>query len=147
MTAPGTWKQLPRLALAGGLAFWVSNLAISLTPIAAEYRAGLSIPYWPMLAEALLGGLAIGVGVSLCLLRFPDAIPGTTPVLKSGWMSLAALLLVTVLVEVPAKLLLPSSDPTRYLLIGLGFNLVRILALGVVIGLLHARVLARRTAS
>ncbi len=39
------------LALAGGLGFWVANFAISLTPIAAEYRAALSIAYFPMLLE------------------------------------------------------------------------------------------------
>ena len=44
------------LTVAGGLAFWLANLAISWTPIAADYRAALSISYFPMLLEALLGG-------------------------------------------------------------------------------------------
>ena len=40
--------QIPELAqlkltLAGGLAFWAANFATSLPPIAAEYRAALSI--------------------------------------------------------------------------------------------------------
>ena len=60
-------------ALAGAAAFWVVNLAISLTPVAADYRAALSISYIPMLVEAAIGGIAIGLLVSWALLRFPDA--------------------------------------------------------------------------
>ena len=52
-------KEITILAVAGGLGFWVANFAISLTPIAAEYRAALSISYYPMLFEALIGGLVI----------------------------------------------------------------------------------------
>ena len=69
------YKQLVKLTIAGGLGFWVANFAISLTPIAAEYRAALSIAYLPMLLEALVGGVMIGFCVSYCLLRFFDKIP------------------------------------------------------------------------
>lgn len=48
-------------ALAGAAAFWVANLAISLTPVAADYRAALSISYIHMLVEAAIGGTAIGL--------------------------------------------------------------------------------------
>ena len=58
------WRKALVLTIVGGLAFWVTNFAISRTPIAAEYRAGLSISYFPMLVEALVGGLIIGFGVS-----------------------------------------------------------------------------------
>ena len=37
------WKKVALLTVAGGLGFWVANFAISLTPVAAEYRAALSI--------------------------------------------------------------------------------------------------------
>ena len=37
------WRKALVLALVGGLGFWVANFAISLTQIAAEYRAALSI--------------------------------------------------------------------------------------------------------
>jgi hypothetical protein len=67
------------LAIVGGLTFWVTNFAISLTPIAAEYRAGVSISYFPMLLEALVGGLIIGFGVSFFLLRFFGKIPTNNP--------------------------------------------------------------------
>jgi hypothetical protein len=43
----GIWRRVVILAIVGGLAFWVTNFAISLTPVAAEYRAGLSISYFP----------------------------------------------------------------------------------------------------
>jgi len=33
------WRKGVILAIVGGFAFWVTNFAISLTPIAAEYRA------------------------------------------------------------------------------------------------------------
>jgi hypothetical protein len=129
--------------MAGGLGFWIANFAISLTPIAAEYRAALSISYLPMLLEALLGGLIIGSGVSYCLLRFYDRIPTRNPILKSVTSSLVALIVVTVLIEGPAKSLTATSDPLRYFLIGTVFNGLRILALGLVIGYLYDRLAAR----
>jgi len=71
------------LAVGGALGFWLANFAISLTPLAADYRAALSIAYLPMLLEALLGGLIIGTCVSYCLLHFFDKIPTNTPMAKS----------------------------------------------------------------
>ncbi|NTU78380.1 MAG: hypothetical protein HGA45_03095 [Chloroflexales bacterium] len=138
-SAKATWGKASMLALAGGAAFWAANFAISLTPIAAEYRAALSIPYVPMLLEALLGGLIIGICVSYPLIRFFDSIPTTSPVLKSAILSVVVLIIVTMLIEVPAKLLTPTSDAWRYFLIGGMFNALRILALGVGIGYLYAR--------
>jgi len=134
------WQKVSILAIAGGFGFWIANFAISLTPIAAEYRAALSISYFPMLLEALLGGLLIGFCVSYCLLRFFDKIPTMYPLLKSVILSFIALIIVTILIEVPAKFLTPTSDALRYFLIGALFNVVRILALGVVIGYLYDRI-------
>jgi hypothetical protein len=139
----GTWRKTSVLAIGGGLGFWVANFAISLTPIAAEYRAALSISYLPMLLEALLGGLIIGFCVSYSLLRFFDRIPTRNPILKSVLLSFIALLIVTMLIEVPAKLLTTTSDTLRYFLIGAVFNGLRILALGVVIGYLYDRLNGR----
>ena len=51
------------LTLVGGLAFWLANFAISRTAIAADYRAAMSISYYPMLLESLIGGLIIGLWV------------------------------------------------------------------------------------
>jgi NhaP-type Na+/H+ or K+/H+ antiporter len=140
MTKPhGIWRRALTLAIGGGLGFWLANFAISLTPIAAEYRAALSISYVPMLLQALLGGLILGFCVGYILLRFFDKIPAKTPILKSVVLSSIALVIVTILVEVPAKFLTTTSDAWRYFLIGAVFNVLRILALGVVIGYLCGR--------
>jgi hypothetical protein len=133
----GIWRRVLVLASAGGLGFWAANFLISLTPIAAEYRAALSIPYLPMLLAALLGGLIIGFCVSCFLLRFFDRIPAKNPILKSVLLSFIVLIIVTILVEGPASLFTRTGDALRYFLIGLVFNVVRILALGIVVGHLY----------
>ena len=130
-------KETTILTLAGGLGFWVANFAISLTPIAAEYRAALSISYFPMLLEALIGGLIIGFCISYSLLCFFDKLPTKSPILKSVMLSFIALIAVTVLIEVPAKFLTPINDAMHYFLIGTTFNIIRIPALGIVIGYLY----------
>ncbi len=90
------WRKTFILTAAGGFAFWVTNFAISRTPIAAEYRAALSISYLPMLVEALVGGLIIGFCVSYFLLRFFDKIPTKNPILKSVILSFVVLIIVTI---------------------------------------------------
>ena len=110
----GMWPA----ALAGSAAFWLANVVISVTPVAAEYRAGLSISYVPMLAQAVAGGLVLGLAVSHVLHRHFDRIPTRTPVAKSIVVSLFALGAVTVLVEVPGKFLTDTENPVRYLVIG-----------------------------
>jgi hypothetical protein len=132
-------KEIIILTVVGWLGFWVANFAISLTPTAAEYRAALSISCFPMLLEALIGGLIIGFWVSYFLLRFFDKLPTKNPILKSVTLSFIVLLIVTMLIEVPAKFLAPTSDPLRYFLIGTLFNVIRIPALGIVIGYLYNR--------
>jgi hypothetical protein len=129
----GIWRMVLVLAAVGGLAFWVVNFAISRTPIAAEYRAALSISYFPMLLEALIGGLIIGLGVSYFLLRFFDRIPVKDPIIKSVILSLIVLLIVTVSIGNPSSFY-GTSDVLRYFLIGTLFNVIRILALGISIG-------------
>ena len=131
------WRKVAILTIVGGFAFWLANFAISLTPIAAEYRAALSISYFPMLLESLLGGLIIGFCVSYFLLRFFDKLPTKNPILKSIILSGIVLIIVTMLLEVPAKLLTPTSDALRYFLIGAIFNVLRFLALGIGIGYLY----------
>lgn len=135
----GIWRRVATLAVLGGLAFWLTNFAISRTPIAAEYRAALSISYLSMLVESLIGGLIIGLFVSYFLLRFLDKIPTRNPILKSMVLCLIALVIVTMLIEGPSRLLAPTSDALRYFLIGTLFNTLRILALGIVIGFLYMR--------
>ena len=131
-------KNVSTLTLGGGAAFWAANFAISLTPIAAEYRAALSISYFPMLLESLLGGLIIGFCVSYFLLRFFDKIPTKDPISKSVTLSFIVLIMVTILIGSPASFL-TTSDVWRYFLIGTIFNALRILALGIAVGYLYKR--------
>jgi len=119
-----------------GVAFWAANFAISRTPIAAEYRAALSISYLPMLVESLVGGLIIGFCVSYSLLRFFDRIPTKTPILKSVILSLIVLIIVTILIGGLSSYL-ATSDVLRYFLIGTVFNVLRFLALGIGIGYVY----------
>jgi hypothetical protein len=130
-------KETAILAVAGGLGFWAANFAISMTPIAADYRTALSIAYFPMLLEALLGGLIIGVFVSYYLLRFFEKLPTQNPILKSVFLSFIVLVIVTLLIEVPAKFLNPTTNALQTFLVGALFNIIRIPALGIVIGSLY----------
>jgi hypothetical protein len=129
-------KELYKLTIGGGVAFWVANFAMSRTPIAAEYRAALSISYVPMLLESLLGGLIIGFCVSYFLLRFFDKMPTKNPVSKSIVLAFIVLVIVTILIGGPSSYL-ATSDVSRYFLIGTVFNVLRFLALGTGIGYLY----------
>jgi len=129
----GILKKMFILTVAGGLTFWLANFAISRTAIAVEYRAAMSISYYPMLLEALIGGLVIGFWVSYLLLRFFDRIPAKDPILKSILISLFILLIVTISIGNPS-IYHRTPDSMRYFLIGSVFNFIRILALGLTIG-------------
>ena len=133
------WRNVFVLAVAGGLAFWLANFAISRTPIAAEYRVALSISYFPMLVESLIAGLIIGFCVSYFLLRFFDKIPTQDPISKSVILSFIVLIIVTILMQGPASFLTTTSDALYVFLIGTIFNVIRILALGIGIGYLYPR--------
>lgn len=134
----GIWKKVFVLTLVGGLAFWLSNFAISRTSIAAEYRAAMSISYYPMLLESLIGGLIIGLWVSYPLLRFFDKIPGKNPILKSVILSAMVLVIVTILLGGPSSFF-ATNNVLRYFIMGTAFNVIRILALGIAIGYVHKR--------
>ena len=127
------WKETFILALAGGLAFWLANFAISRTALAANYRVALSISYYPMLLEALIGGLIIGLGVGYLLLRFYDRIPIKEPMLKSVILTMLVLVIITILIGNPS-VYYKTGDVLRYFIIGTIFNLIRITALGIAIG-------------
>jgi len=123
-------KKLLLLAAAGGAAFWIIDFAISVSPIAADYKAAFSISSVPVaLIEALAGGLVIALCVSFCLLRFYDRIPGKKPIFKALMLSFAAMGLIEVL-----STLANPSHASVYLLIDTGMNVPRFLALGIVVG-------------
>ncbi len=134
----GIRKKLFVLTLIGGLAFWLANFGISRTAIAAEYRAAMSISYYPMLLESLIGGLIIGFWVSYPLLRFYDRIPAKDPILKSVILSSIVLVIVTILIGGPSSYY-ATNNILRYFIIGTTFNVIRILALGLAIGYVSKR--------
>lgn len=135
---PSSWRAATVMTLAGGLAFWTANVAISLTPLAAAYRAAFSIPYWPMTAAALVGGLILAGCVSGLLLRFQDRVPGNKPIVKA---ILLALLVMGVIEAF--SLVVDAGRLSLFHLIGAGLNVPRFLALGATIGWL-CRPLTRR---
>jgi hypothetical protein len=134
----GIWNKAFVLTLVGGLAFWLANFAISRTAIAAEYRAAMSISYYPMLLESLIGGFIIGFWVSYPLLRFFDRIPVKDPILKSVLLSSLVLVIVTVVLGGPSSFF-ATNNVIRYFIIGTGFNVIRITALGIAIGFVCKR--------
>ena len=132
------WKNAFILTLVGGLAFWLANFAISRTAIAADYRASMSISYYPMLLESLIGGLIIGLWVSIPLLRFYNRIPAKDPILKSVLLSSLVLVIVTIVLGGPSSFL-ATKNVLQYFIIGTVFNVIRISALGIAIGFVYKR--------
>jgi len=129
------FKNLCKLTLSGGAAFLIIDFVISVSPIAAGYRAAFSISNLPMaLVEALVGCLMIGGFVSYFLLRFFEKIPTQNPILKALILSFVAMLMIEVL-----STLVNPSNASVYLLIDTGMNVPRFLALGIVVGHLYEK--------
>jgi hypothetical protein len=125
-------KKLWTLTVAGGAAFWITDFVISISPIAADYKAAFSISSLPVaLVEALAGGVVIALCVSLFLLRFFDRIPGKRPIFKALILSF----FIMVMIEGFSALGNPAHASV-YLLLDTGMNTPRFLALGLVIGYL-----------
>ncbi len=136
-TSDDFYKKLFKLTIGGGVVFWATTFAFSLLPIAAEFRAVLSISYFQMiLVESLIGGMIISCCLSYFLLRFFAKIPTQNPILKSVILSFVALFVVLILVQVAAS---RTSDALRVFLIGAVLNLPRFLFVGIVIGYLCKR--------
>jgi len=88
-----------------------------------------------MVAEAAGGGLVVSGAVAFVLARFPERVPGRGPIRKAVLIAGAALVLVTVFLEVPAKMRSGAPGFGHWLLVATVFNAIRILALGVSIGI------------
>jgi hypothetical protein len=126
----GVSKKLLMVAAAGGAAFWTIDFIISVSPIAAEYRAAFSISSLPVaLVEALVGGLIIAFCVSYFLLSFFEKVPAKNPIVKALILSFVAMLMIEVL-----STLVNPSNASLYLLTDTGMNVPRFLALGIVVG-------------
>jgi hypothetical protein len=130
-------------AIGGGLVFWATTVAISLLPIAAEYRAAFAERSWSaqtVWVDSLFVGMLVGGVVSYSLLRFFDRLPSKNPILKSVMLGFIALVIAILLIDVPQSyLLLAPGEATHYFLIGTMLNAPRFLFLGIVIGYLYKR--------
>ena len=132
------YKKLFKLTIGGGVAFWATTVAISLTPIRAEFRAALSMSYiLYALVEPLLGGMIIGCFVSYFLLRFFDKVPTKNPILKSVILSFVPYVINLILLGVAAT---RTSDALHIFLIGAALNVPTYFILGIVIGYLYNRI-------
>jgi hypothetical protein len=129
------------LIVGGGVVFWGTTIATSLLPIAAEYRAAFS--NWSIRTvwiASLPMGMIIGGCICYALLRWFEKIPARDPILKSVILSFAALVIATILIDVPRSFLVPGqSDALYYFLIGVLFNAARFLCLGLMIGYLYKK--------
>jgi hypothetical protein len=133
-------KKLFKLTIAGGLVFWVTTIATSLLPIAAEYRAAYS--NWSMQTvwvTSLFMGMIIGFCVSYFLLRYFHKIPSKNPILKSVMISSIALIIAVIVIDVPQSFfgMRNPFNALYYFLIGVMFNAARFLLSGIVIGYLY----------
>lgn len=132
-------KKLYKLTISGGVAFWATSIITSLLPIAAKYRSAFS--NWSIQTVwigSLLAGLIVGCCVSYLLLRSFPKITAKSPVLKSVILSSIALVIAIILNDVP-MILHASSDALYYFFIGVMFNLVRFLFLGIAVGYRYKR--------
>ena len=135
--------KLLRLTLAGGIVFWVTTIATSLLPIAAEYRAAFS--NWSIQSVwlgSLVAGLLIACCVSYLLLHYSRKIPTKRPILKSLVLSSGFLVLATIMIDVP-KCFQGYGDVMVYFLVGFMFNAARFLLLGTATGCQYKRLLSK----
>lgn len=136
-------NRLLILTIGGAAVFWAATVATSLLQIAAEYRAAYT--NWKVQtvwADSLFAGLMIALAVSYFLRRSLSKNPAKNPIWESARLGFVALVIVTILVDVPRSLLAPGPGHAwswYYFLVGLAFNTARFLLLGSAIGYLHNR--------
>jgi len=132
------YKKLFKLTIGGSVEFWAITIAISLLPLAAEFRAALSISYVQVVIyDTLLAGIIISGCFSFFLLRFFEKIPTKNPILKAVILSLVPYVIVLFLLGAATSLL--EGNGLYIFLIGVTVNLPRFLFLGIVIGYLYRR--------
>jgi hypothetical protein len=132
------FKRLCLLTVVGCLTFWAITNVFARLSVAAEYRRALSIHYVDgVLIGPLFGGVVVAGLVSFFLLRFFEALPTKNPILKSLTVSVSALGIAAVIVLLSVRGL--GDGAFRTILIGTMLNIPRFLALGLVVGYLHAR--------
>jgi hypothetical protein len=121
-----------KLAFAGGVAFWITDFLMAMSPIAAVYQAAFSITSLPLaLVEALAGGLLIACCISYFLFQFLERLPGKNPIQKALILSFCVMAIIEVL-----SALANPAHAFIYLVLDTGMNIPRFLALGWTIGIL-----------
>lgn len=132
-------KLFLKLTLGGCIIFWLTSIITSLLPLAAEYRAAFS--NWSIQSVwmgSLFMGIILGGSITYFLLRFYAKIPAKNPILTSVILSFIALVFALLLLDVP--MYFQATAPSLfYLFIGILFNTVRFLFLGIGIGYLYRK--------
>jgi len=130
-------KHLVLLTVSSALVFWIASFFTSLLPIAADYRAAYD--NWSMQTVwigAVFAGLLFGFLVSLFLLKSGKSTPIRRPLLRTVLLSLCALGAATLLIDLPHAGQ-AHENVLHYFLIGVMFNAIRFVLLGLAIGLAH----------
>lgn len=123
-------NRLLILTIAGSASFWITDFIMSVSPIAAEYKAAFSISSLAVaLVEAFAGSMVIALCVSFFLLRFFDRIPGKRPIFKALFLTFFMMLMIESFVTLGNP-----ADAYVYLVLDTAMNIPRFLALGLVTG-------------
>lgn len=134
-------KKLLVFTIGGGVIFWLTTLATSLLPIAAEYRAAYS--NWSIQTvwvDSLFVGMIIGGCFSYFFLRRSEKIPFKNPILRSAMLGGITLVIATIMIDVPRTFLGPRpNNALYYFIIGIMLNGPRFILLGIVNGYLYKR--------
>lgn len=130
-------KHLILLTVSGAFVFWIASFVTSLSPIAAEYRAAYD--NWSMQTVwvgAVFAGLLFGFLVSFFLLKGGHSTSVKRPLLRAVLLSLCALVVATLLIDLPHARQ-AHENVLHYFWIGVMFNTIRFVLLGIAIGLAH----------
>lgn len=130
-------KRLFLLTVSGAFVFWIASFITSLLPIAAEYRAAYD--NWNMQTVwvgAVFAGLLFGFLVSFFLLLSGKSTPVRRPLLRAILLSLCALAVAILLIDLPHARQ-AHENVLHYFLIGVMFNTVRFVLLGLAVGLAY----------
>ncbi len=112
-------NRLLILTIGGAAVFWATTVATSLLQLAAEYRAAyINWKVQTVWVDSLFAGLIIAFAVSYFLLRSLSKIPAKDAIRESVKLGFVALVIVTILVDVPRSLL--ASGPCVVLVLLLG---------------------------
>lgn len=136
----GHSKQLLKLTIIGGVVFWLTSIATSLLPIAVQYRAAFSNwSIYTVWIGSFFLGLLNAFLVSGLLLRLHAKHPDQHVIGWSILFSAGVLVVALLLVDLP-MFLQGSRENLGYFFLGVAFNIVRFLLLGLAVGYTLTRI-------